>query len=99
VCRYGWASLLSAQTTAKLGLIPGMTGAALGLVLVVLGRAGKLPPALASAWGTLSGWTATLLFMTMPVAQLASNFAQPASLEVGLALFTLSFCSKKTRFN
>ena len=58
-----------------MGLAPGATGAALGAVLVVLGRAGKLPPALATAWGRLSGWTATLLFMTMPVAQLAANFA------------------------
>ena len=83
----GLASLLPARITAGVGLIPGAVGAALGLVLVVLSRLGALPPALATAWGKLSGWTATLLFMTMPIAQLASNFAQPASLE-GLSVLS-----------
>ena len=83
----GLKSLLPAETAARMGLAPGATGAALGVVLVVLGRAGKLPPALATAWGRLSGWTATLLFMTMPVAQLAANFASPATLE-GLSVLS-----------
>lgn len=83
----GLKSLLPAETAARVGLAPGATGAALGVVLVVLGRAGKLPPALATAWGRLSGWTATLLFMTMPVAQLAANFASPATLE-GLSVLS-----------
>ena len=83
----GFMSLLPAAASARLGMWPGAAGATLGLVLVVVGRAGALPPALATAWGRLSGWTATLLFMTMPVAQLASNFANPASLE-GLSVLS-----------
>ncbi len=77
----GLASLLPERVSARLGLAPGLAGAALGVVLVASSRLGALPPAVASAWGKLSGWTATLLFMTMPVAQLAANFARPATLE------------------
>jgi hypothetical protein len=75
------------ETASKLGIVPGCVGGAVGVVLVVLGRFNRLPPALATAWGRLSGWTATLLFMTMPVAQLAANFARPATLE-GLSVWS-----------
>jgi len=77
----GLQSLLPEELVLKIGFVPGIVGGSLGVVLLVLGRLKLLPPALATAWGRLSGWTATLLFMTMPVAQLASNFARPATLE------------------
>jgi len=143
-------SLLPPAWTANWGMLPGAIGGLLGLVLVVLGRAGKLPEEVDAAWGALSGafhtlvpirprwrgerrslrtfpahlsaqgpsrsiptrldafqlnltpfnstptiacmerpsgWSATLLFMTMPVAQLANNFANPSSLE-GLSVLS-----------
>ena len=83
----GLQSLLPTEMAVRLGFYPGLIGGSLGVVLVVLGRLQLLPPALATAWGRLSGWTATLLFMTMPVAQLASNFARPATLE-GLSVWS-----------
>ena len=80
-------SLLPAEVAAKLGFAPGLIGGCAGLGLVVLGRLNLLPSALATAWGRLSGWTATLLFMTMPVAQLAANFSRPATL-AGLSVWS-----------
>ena len=83
----GLQSLLPAEAAAKLGVLPGLIGGCAGLGLVVLGKLNLLPPALATAWGRLSGWTATLLFMTMPVAQLAANFSRPATL-AGLSVWS-----------
>lgn len=83
----GLQSLLPAEAAAKLGVLPGLVGGCAGVGLVVLGRLNLLPPALATAWGRLSGWTATLLFMTMPVAQLAANFSRPATL-AGLSVWS-----------
>ena len=83
----GLQSLLPAEAAAKLGVLPGLVGGCAGLGLVVLGKLNLLPPALATAWGRLSGWTATLLFMTMPVAQLAANFSRPATL-AGLSVWS-----------
>ena len=83
----GLQSLLPAEAATKLGILPGLVGGSLGLGLVVLGKLNLLPPALATAWGRLSGWTATLLFMTMPVAQLAANFSRPATL-AGLSVWS-----------
>jgi hypothetical protein len=83
----GLQSLLPAEAASRLGVLPGLVGGSLGLGLVVLGKLNLLPPALATAWGRLSGWTATLLFMTMPVAQLAANFSRPATL-AGLSVWS-----------
>jgi len=83
----GLMSLLPQSLAAQCGVYPGCAGAALGTLLIILNYRGKLPPAVASAWGALSGWTATLLFMSMPVAQLASNFANPQTLE-GLSVLS-----------
>ena len=83
----GLMSLLPPTLAAQCGVYPGCAGAALGTLLIILNYRGKLPPAVASAWGALSGWTATLLFMSMPVAQLASNFANPQTLE-GLSILS-----------
>ena len=83
----GLMSLMPATLAAQCGVYPGAAGAALGTLLIILNYRGKLPPAVASAWGALSGWTATLLFMSMPVAQLASNFANPQTLE-GLSILS-----------
>ena len=83
----GLQSLLPTEAAARLGFAPGLVGGCAGLGLVVLGRLNLLPPALATAWGRLSGWTATLLFMTMPVAQLAANFSRPATL-AGLSVWS-----------
>lgn len=51
-----------------------------------------LPPSLRNAWGSLSAWTATLLFMLQPVAQLLRNFTAPAGLE-SLSVATVAFAA------
>ncbi|KAK3275043.1 core protein, partial [Cymbomonas tetramitiformis] len=47
-----------------------------------------VPPMLKGIWGVLSAWTATLLFMTMPIAQLVNNFTVPASVQ-GLSVVSV----------
>lgn len=61
---------------------------AAAFVLVVADAAGRLPGWLQGIWGAISAWTATLLFCCQPVAQLASNFANPEGV-LSLSLGTL----------
>ena len=56
------------------------------LALVIAARAEKLP----AKWSECSGWTATLLFMMMPVAQIAHNLHSPEALH-GLSVLTSVF--------
>jgi hypothetical protein len=58
------------------------------LALVVADAAGALPGWLQELWGSISAWTATLLFCCQPIAQLASNFAHPDRV-LSLSLETL----------
>ena len=55
------------------------------IVLVILDIFNKLPRWLKDVWCTVGAWTATLLFMVMPVAQLIKNCTQPESL-AGIAI-------------
>jgi len=59
-----------------------------GLVYMALQKWGDLPEKYRTLWVDLSGWMATLLFMFGPIAQLASNLANPGAL-AGLSLTTL----------
>ncbi len=55
-------------------LLPSLTTFGLGCAMLVLSAAGRLPPAIESAWSGLAAGTATLLFVLQPVAQLIKNF-------------------------
>ena len=59
-------------TTLGLGssLAPGITVAVAGVVFLVALKLGKVPSKAERVWKGLGGWSATLLFMLMPVAQL-----------------------------
>lgn len=80
--------LLSGAPPLAHALIPGALGGSVGVVLLVLDAAGGLPPPLRGCWSALSAWIATLLFCTQPVAQLAANLVDPASV-AGLSLGTV----------
>ncbi|XP_038901253.1 maltose excess protein 1-like, chloroplastic [Benincasa hispida] len=51
-------------------ILPGVTALVAALLAVALARAGKLLEKGVKVVGALSGWTATLLFMWMPVSQM-----------------------------
>ena len=75
--------IISNALTPGLGWLP-VELSILGLVAAH--RADKLP----TKWSECSGWTATALFMSMPVAQIASNLHSPESLQ-GLSVLTSVF--------
>ncbi|GAB4814230.1 hypothetical protein N2152v2_001276 [Parachlorella kessleri] len=82
-----WTALVGTPT-----LLPSLTTFGLGCAMLVLSAAGRLPPAIESAWSGLSAGTATLLFVLQPVAQLIKNFQDPASLS-GLSLATIQLAA------
>jgi len=75
--------IISNALTPGLGWLP-VELSILGLVAAR--RADKLP----TKWSDCSGWTATALFMSMPVAQIASNLHTSESLQ-GLSVLTSVF--------
>jgi hypothetical protein len=54
----------------------------------VQARMGKLPEKVVLYMGSVSAWTATLLFMWGPVAQMWTNFLTPANIK-GLSVNTV----------
>ena len=75
--------IISNALTPALGWLPSELAI---LALVFAARADALP----SKWSEFSGWTATALFMSMPVAQIASNLSNPELLQ-GLSVLTSVF--------
>ena len=75
--------IISNALTPALGWLPSELAI---LALVFASRADALP----SKWSECSGWTATALFMSMPVAQIASNLSNPELLQ-GLSVLTSVF--------
>ncbi|EAZ31881.1 hypothetical protein OsJ_16046 [Oryza sativa Japonica Group] len=69
-------------------LLPGIISGSLGCKAVVMARMGKLSKGGINFVGSLSGWTATLLFMWMPVAQMWTNYLNPSNIK-GLSAFTM----------
>ncbi len=67
---------------------PGVIAGLLGLAATYYDSKGRLPAPLKSLWSNLGAWTATLLFMYGPVAQLMSNVSNPAGM-AGIAIGTL----------
>ncbi|KAL7230307.1 hypothetical protein ACSBR2_008747 [Camellia fascicularis] len=62
-------------------ILPGITAFFVAVVAVVMARMGKLPEKGIKFVGSIAGWTATLLFMWMPVAQMWTNFLNPDNIK------------------
>lgn len=73
---------------AAFSYLPGLIAGAAGLTMMALESRGKLPARLQGVWSSLAAWTATLLFMYGPIAQLMANHANPAGM-AGLSVGTM----------
>ncbi|CAN1132201.1 Maltose excess protein 1, chloroplastic [Linum perenne] len=62
-------------------ILPGTISFVLALTAVIMARTGKLSEKGVKIVGALSGWTATLLFMWMPVAFMWTNFLRPENIK------------------
>ncbi|KAD0202474.1 hypothetical protein R6Q59_019627 [Mikania micrantha] len=69
-------------------ILPGIISFVIAVVTVVMARIRKLPENATKFVGSISGWTATLLFMWMPVAQMWTNFLNPENIR-GLSAFSM----------
>ncbi|KAH9320266.1 hypothetical protein KI387_022035, partial [Taxus chinensis] len=69
-------------------MLPGILSFVVALITVILARSGKLPKKAVEFVGSISGWTATLLFMWMPVAQMWTNYLNPENIR-GLSVYSL----------
>ncbi|CAN6236152.1 unnamed protein product [Urochloa humidicola] len=69
-------------------VLPGIVSGSLAVAAVAMARMGKLSDAGVKFVGSLSGWTATLLFMWMPVAQMWTNYLNPSNIK-GLSAFSM----------
>uniref|UniRef100_A0ACD5UDU1 Uncharacterized protein n=1 Tax=Avena sativa TaxID=4498 RepID=A0ACD5UDU1_AVESA len=69
-------------------ILPGIICGSLAVASVVMARLGKLSEGGTKFVGSLSGWTATLLFMWMPIAQMWTNYLNPSNIE-GLSAFSM----------
>ncbi|KAJ4950338.1 hypothetical protein NE237_027170 [Protea cynaroides] len=69
-------------------ILPGTVACALAIVAVVMARTGKLSEKGVKFVGSISGWTATLLFMWMPVAQMWTNLLKPDNIK-GLSALSM----------
>ncbi|XP_027909260.1 maltose excess protein 1, chloroplastic-like isoform X1 [Vigna unguiculata] len=69
-------------------ILPGATSFVIALLAVTLARTGKLSEKGVKFVGGISGWTATLLFMWMPVSQLWTNYLNPENMK-GLSAFSM----------
>ncbi|XP_072963803.1 maltose excess protein 1-like, chloroplastic [Typha angustifolia] len=69
-------------------ILPGLFSCAAAVVTVIMARIGKLSEGATKFVGSISGWTATLLFMWMPVAQMWTNLLNPNNIK-GLSAFTM----------
>ncbi|GAV73924.1 hypothetical protein CFOL_v3_17407 [Cephalotus follicularis] len=62
-------------------ILPGAIAFAVAVAAVVMARMGKLSEKGAKFVGAISGWTATFLFMWMPVSQMWTNFLNPNNIK------------------
>eukprot|EP00899_Mesostigma_viride_P000021 jgi/Mesvir1/10019/Mv03642-RA.1 len=69
-----------ATFTATTTIIPAVVTGLAGAVFYIQDKRGALPQKLRGVWSSMSAWTATLLFMFMPIAQLLSCFNNPSNL-------------------
>ncbi|PON49482.1 hypothetical protein TorRG33x02_317090 [Trema orientale] len=69
-------------------ILPGALAFLLAVAAVIMARLGKLSEEGIKFVGGISGWTATLLFMWMPVSQMWTNFLNPNNIK-GLSAFSM----------
>ncbi|KAL8459353.1 hypothetical protein ACS0TY_036732 [Phlomoides rotata] len=69
-------------------ILPGISAFATAVTAVLMGRMGKLPEKGVKFLGLVFGWTATLLFMWMGVAQMWTNLLNPENIK-GLSAVTM----------
>lgn len=69
-------------------ILPGVISFVAAVAAVVMARTGKLSEKGVKFVGAISGWTATLLFMWMPVSQMWTNFLNPDNIK-GLSAFSM----------
>ncbi|KAJ0231491.1 Maltose excess protein 1 [Hirschfeldia incana] len=69
-------------------ILPGTTAFVFAVAAVIMARTGKLSEEGVRFVGSLSGWTATLMFMWMPVSQMWTNFLNPDNIK-GLSPITM----------
>ncbi|GMN44134.1 hypothetical protein TIFTF001_013329 [Ficus carica] len=69
-------------------VLPGAFAFLAALTAVIMARTGKLSEKGTKFVGAISGWTATLLFMWMPVSQMWTNFLNPNNIK-GLSAFSM----------
>ncbi|KAK6936486.1 hypothetical protein RJ641_033516 [Dillenia turbinata] len=62
-------------------ILPGSVAFAVAIITVFMAHTGRLPEKGVKFVGAISGWTATLLFMWMPVAQVWTNFLNPENIK------------------
>ncbi|CAN6487120.1 unnamed protein product [Victoria cruziana] len=68
--------------------LPGAVAFSVAVIAVVRERTGKLSSAGVSFVSSISGWTATLLFMWMPIAQMWTNYLHPDNIR-GLSALSM----------
>ncbi|XP_058729522.1 maltose excess protein 1-like, chloroplastic [Vicia villosa] len=69
-------------------ILPGALSFLIAVLAVTMARSGKLSEKGVQFVGGISGWTATLLFMWMPVSQMWTNFLNPENMK-GLSAFSM----------
>ncbi|KAK9672818.1 hypothetical protein RND81_12G126800 [Saponaria officinalis] len=69
-------------------VLPGGVSFIVALITVFMTRMGKLSEKGVKFVGAISGWTATLLFMWMPIAQMWTNFLNPENIK-GLSVLSM----------
>ncbi|CAL9156706.1 unnamed protein product [Musa hybrid cultivar] len=69
-------------------ILPGAVSFTLATAIVAMARSGKLSEKGTKFVSSVSGWTATLLFMWMPIAQMWTNYLNPDNIR-GLSAFTM----------
>ncbi|XP_008808799.2 maltose excess protein 1-like, chloroplastic isoform X1 [Phoenix dactylifera] len=69
-------------------ILPGTISCIMAVAAVIMARTGKLSEKGVKFIRSVSGWTATLLFMWMPIAQMWTSYLNPDNIK-GLSAFTL----------
>ncbi|WOK98319.1 maltose excess protein 1-like, chloroplastic isoform X1 [Canna indica] len=68
--------------------LPGILSCIIAVDAIILARLNKLPDRMVKFIRSISGWTATLLFMWMPIAQMWTTYLNPDNIR-GLSAFTI----------
>ncbi|KAI3956923.1 hypothetical protein MKX01_000957 [Papaver californicum] len=69
-------------------ILPGSIAFVMAITAVIMARTGRLSAKNVKIIGSLSGWTATLLFMWMPIAQMWTSYLNPENIK-GLSAISM----------